>query len=193
MESGKKYAVNEIFLSLQGEGFWTGTPMVFLRFSGCNLRCPFCDTDFTSFTLLTGEEILLKIQETAPKGCKRICITGGEPSLQLDSPLVDLLHGEGFILHIETNGTHPLPEGIDWVTLSPKSDFVPSAEVVIGSCDELKVVYTGQDFRKWESFPAINYFLQPCSCSNTGEVVKMILENPKWRLSLQTHKYIGIA
>ena len=193
MESGKKYAVNEIFLSLQGEGFWTGTPMVFLRFSGCNLRCPFCDTDFTSFTSMTGEEILLKIKETAPEGCRRICITGGEPSLQLDSPLVDLLHGEGFILHLETNGTRPLPEGIDWVTLSPKSDFVPSAEVVLPRCDELKVVYTGQDFRKWESFPSGNYFLQPCSCSNTGEVVKAILENPKWRLSLQTHKYIGIA
>ncbi len=188
---GRAYIVNEMFLSLQGEGFWTGTPMVFLRFSLCNLRCPFCDTDFKTGTPMTLEEIVNKVKELS-KGCGRVCLTGGEPSLQTDSFLVEALHKEGFKLHMETNGTHPVPEGIDWVTLSPKTDWTPEAEVVLERCDELKLVYTGQDISRWEAFNADNFFLQPCSCSNTKETIEAVLSRPLWRLSLQTHKYLDI-
>ena len=115
------YRVNEIFLSLQGEGFWTGTPMVFLRFSGCNLRCPFCDTDHSGYREMSAEEIVTEILQTGGD-CRRVCVTGGEPSLQLDEALVEALHHAGFQVHVETNGTRVLPGGVDWVTLSPKTD-----------------------------------------------------------------------
>ena len=100
------YRVNEIFCSLQGEGFWTGTPMVFLRFSGCNLKCPFCDTDHGGFREMSDGEIVAEILQ-AGGSCRRVCVTGGEPSLQLDEVLVDALHGAGFKVHVETNGTRP--------------------------------------------------------------------------------------
>jgi len=192
MGEDKGYKVNEMFLSLQGEGFWSGTPMVFLRFSLCNLRCPWCDTDHVKGVRMSASEITSKAKELSLGKCRRICITGGEPSLQIDSPLVEALHEEGFILHIETNGTRPLPDGIDWVTLSPKTDWDPSAKVALQRCDELKLVYTGQDITPWESFPADNFFLQPCSCSNSEETIDAILSRTKWRLSLQTHKYLDI-
>lgn len=191
MQKAKVYHVNEVFLSLQGEGFWTGTPMVFLRFSGCNLNCPWCDTDFKASTPMTAEQIVSTIKDLSGD-CSRVCVTGGEPSLQIDSELVDFLHREGYRIHIETNGTNPLPQGIDWVTMSPKTDWIPSAKPVLEKCDELKLVYTGQDITPWENYPAGHLFLQPCSCSNTKETVEAILNNPKWRLSLQTHKYLDI-
>ena len=162
------YRVNDIFYSLQGEGFWTGTPMVFLRLSDCNLRCPFCDTDFSASREMTAEGIVSALEDAASDRCRRVCITGGEPSLQLDTPLVDALHEAGFIIHLETNGTRTLPPGIDWITLSPKEDFSKNARVVLQKADELKLVYTGEnDPSKWRDFPASEHYLQPC---DPGEI-----------------------
>lgn len=178
--------VNEIFYSLQGEGFHTGTPAVFVRLAGCNLRCPFCDTDHTGGRSMTIDEIIGKISQYP---ATTVILTGGEPSLQDIAPLIDALHDEGRRVHIETNGTRKLPATIDWVTCSPKE----GAPVVLDRCDELKVVYTGQDVEALvATVPASYYFLQPCSGLNTCEVVDYILEHPQWRLSLQTHKLIDI-
>lgn len=190
------YRVNEIFYSLQGEGYFTGTPAVFLRFSGCNLKCGFCDTRHEEYVVMNPTDIIDRIKGYPTR---HIVITGGEPSLQLDQFLVDLLHDEGYFIQIETNGTHILPEGIDWVTCSPKSGMNDEADLRIRHVDELKVVYEGQDVESIaNSIPAMHYFLQPCSSdrypggSNTSETVEYILKNPHWRLSLQTHKLINI-
>ena len=200
------YRVNEIFRSLQGEGFWTGTPMVFVRLSGCNLACPFCDTDHAGGKEMTAEDIVSQVLKLG-NGCARVCITGGEPLLQLDESLVKAFHAAGYAVHIETNGTRPVPEGVDWVTLSPKED-VPAIKgnpkVVLEKADELKLVYDGtlpeERLLYWEAFPAAWHFLQPC---DTGDPVKnravmeetigRIQSRPQaWRLSLQTHKLLGI-
>ena len=188
------YRVNEIFYSLQGEGFWTGTPMVFLRFSGCNLKCPFCDTDHSAFREMTAEKIVGEVAK-AGGDCRRVCVTGGEPSLQLDADLVEALHRAGFRIHIETNGTRALPEGVDWVTVSPKSEvegLKGDGTVVLEKADEVKVVYLGKEVEKWAAFPARWHFLQPCSCLNTEQTVDYIRRHPNWRLSLQTHKLLNI-
>ena len=194
-----KYRVNEVFLSLQGEGFWTGTPMVFLRFSGCNLACPFCDTDHASGSEMSADEIVADVLSAAVD-CRRVCITGGEPALQLDDELVAALHAAGFSLHVETNGTLPLPEGIDWVTVSPKEDFVANACVVLPKADELKLVYDGVATpERWAEFPASWHFLQPCDTGDASRnaailssTVEYIKTHSAWRLSLQTHKLLGI-
>ena len=195
------YRVNEIFYSLQGEGFWTGTPMVFLRFSGCNLKCPFCDTDHSDFREMRVDEIVTEILESGG-GCGKVCVTGGEPSLQLDEALVDALHGAGFKVHVETNGTRPLPKGVDWITLSPKTDVQGlrgDGTVVLEKADEIKVVYEGGVDGKWASFPAEWHFLQPCDTGDDeknkallAETIDHIQRNPVWRLSLQTHKLLNI-
>ena len=189
------YRINEIFYSLQGEGHWTGTPMVFVRFSGCNLRCPFCDTDFMKYVEMSLDEVLGAVKDVAGE-CRRVVFTGGEPSLQLNQPLVDALHDEGCSIHIETNGTHLLPKGIDWVTLSPKTDvegMVGNPEVVLERADEVKLVYHGGAVpERWSRFPARYFYLQPCSGENTEEVVKYVLGHPQWGLSLQTHKLLNI-
>ena len=188
------YRINEIFYSLQGEGFWTGTPIVFLRFSGCNLKCPFCDTDHSGYREMTAEEIVAEVSRLGGQ-CGRVCVTGGEPSLQLDESLVEALHGAGFKIHVETNGTRVLPEGVDWVTVSPKVDvegLKGDGTVVLEKADEVKVVYLGADVEKWAAFPAKWHFMQPCSCANTAETVEYIQAHPRWRLSLQTHKYLEI-
>ena len=188
------YKINEIFCSLQGEGFWTGTPMVFVRLSGCNLKCPFCDTDHSGYREMTVEEVVEEVIKAGGE-CRRICITGGEPSLQLDRELVDALKKAGFLIHVETNGTRTLPEGVDWVTLSPKSD-VPGLKgdgtVVLEKADEVKIVFQDADVEGWAGFPAAWHFLQPCSCANTAETIDYIRRHPHWRLSLQTHKYLNI-
>jgi organic radical activating enzyme len=195
------YKVNEIFYSLQGEGFWTGTPMVFVRLSGCNLKCPFCDTDHTGFRGMSADEIVAEAK-AAGGACGRVCVTGGEPGLQLDEALVNALHGAGYRIHVETNGTRPLPEGVDWVTLSPKSD-VPGLKgdgtVVLEKADEVKVVYVGGVDEKWAAFPAEWHFLQPCDTGSPeknkailAETIDHIQRNPAWRLSLQTHKLSNI-
>lgn len=177
--------INEIFYSLQGEGHFTGTPAVFVRFSGCNLACDFCDTEHQSGRWMTDEAI---VQEVDPYPASHVVLTGGEPGLHITKELVDAFKQKGKFVQIETNGTVALPEGIDWVTCSPK----PGKEAVITQPDELKVVYTGQDMSAYDHFKAKVYYLQPCSCKNTGEVIQYILQHPTWCLSLQTHKVLQI-
>ena len=176
--------INEIFYSLQGEGFHTGTPAVFVRFSGCNLKCSFCDTRHEEGILMSDEEILRAIS-AFPSNV--VILTGGEPSLWIDQAFIDLLHRAGKYICIETNGTKPLPKGLDWVTCSPKGTPLQLTHI-----DEVKVVYTGQDLTEYTGLEATWHFLQPCSCRNTKEVVEYILHHPQWRLSLQTHKLINI-
>ncbi len=191
----KTYRINEIFYSLQGEGFHTGTPAVFVRFSGCNLACPFCDTDFSAYEEMTARQIAERVEALLPEETLSlrspiIVLTGGEPALQVDRELLIGLHTLlSLPVHIETNGTLPLPEGIDWVTCSPKE----GSQVVLRRADEVKIVYTGGDVERWAAaIHAPHYFLQPCSCANTEAVVEYIKSHPLWRLSLQIHKYLGI-
>ena len=184
--------VNEIFYSLQGEGRHTGTPAVFVRLAGCNLKCSFCDTDFAAHTEMTEEEIVARV---AAFPASLVVLTGGEPTLQITSRLLGLLHEAGKRVHIETNGTHPLPDGpIDWVTCSPKG-----APLHIGRIDELKVVYEGQDMSQYDGIEAQCYSLQPCDTGNAArnlqlqrQTIDYILQHPKWHLSLQTHKLLNI-
>lgn len=181
----KKYRINEIFYSLQGEGFYTGTPAVFLRFSGCNRRCPFCDTDHSASTGMTAAEIVEAISRYPSR---HLIITGGEPALQLNSDLMRAIKAERFFVQVETNGSLPLPVEVDWVTCSPKD-----APWEIGRIDELKVVYQNQDVERIASLlPATHHFLQPLSGTNISETVAYCLAHPRWRLSLQTHKLIDI-
>lgn len=182
----KTYRVNEIFCSLQGEGRWTGTPAVFVRLSGCNLACPFCDTDHARGRDMTAGEIAAEAARYAPR---HLVLTGGEPALQADDALVGALKGNGFFVQAETNGTLPLPAAVDWVTCSPKD-----APVALERIDELKIVYQGQDVEAMaDALPrAREYRLQPLSCSNTAQVVDYVLRHPRWGLSLQTHKLIDI-
>lgn len=190
--------VNEIFYSLQGEGFFTGVPSVFIRLSGCNLQCSFCDTNHQPHADMTEREIA---DAAAKFPAKHVVITGGEPSLQLTTSLVDLLHDMGKEVAVETNGTHSLPENVDWITLSPKDAFVASAsaKIVLKRCNEIKVVFTGDELPNYNDIACDHYFLQPCDVgdlSKNNEIVKAAidycLEHPKWRLSLQTHKLVGI-
>lgn len=177
--------INEIFYSLQGEGFHAGTPAVFVRFSGCNLKCDFCDTRHEEGKDMTDEEI---VEEVLHYPSRMVILTGGEPGLWVDDALIEALHKAGKYISIETNGTCVLPEQIDWVTCSPKQRTV----LKVKRMDEVKVVYLGQDVSSYLQLPATHFFLQPCSCRNTEEVVGYILQHPQWRLSLQTHKLINI-
>ncbi|MBR5434585.1 MAG: radical SAM protein [Bacteroidales bacterium] len=178
--------IHEIFISLQGEGFHTGTAAVFVRFSGCNLTCDFCDTLHQTFTLMSDEEIAETVSKYAVDW---VILTGGEPSLQASDQLIDLLHRQGKKIAIETNGTHSLPRNLDWITVSPKI----WDKTIVNQADELKIVFTGEDVEAWrEKIKTNHWFLQPCSCKNTTETIQYILNHPHWRLSIQTHKYIGI-
>ena len=195
-----KYRINEIFYSLQGEGRNTGRAAVFVRFSGCNLRCPFCDTDFKEYTEMTADEILETIRPW--KRCGFVVLTGGEPSLQADDALVEALHHEGFYIAMETNGTHSVPEGIDWVTVSPKSPLqLPPKGERLARLDELKVVFDGEHSPLTTHYSPLTTqkYLQPCDTGNEEQnrqiiqqCVEYIKEHPEWRLSLQTHKLIDI-
>lgn len=185
--------INEIFYSLQGEGHYTGTPAVFVRFAGCNLKCSFCDTDFTSFTEMTEDDI---VKETEQYPTRHIVITGGEPTLQITASLVSKLHEAGKYVQTETNGTNILPDGcnIDWVTCSPKYKAVRLQHI-----DELKVVFEGQDMSQYDGLTASEYRLQPCDTQDEGknkeilrQTIDFILKNPKWKLSLQTHKILNV-
>ncbi len=177
--------INEIFYSLQGEGFYVGTPAVFVRFSGCNLRCDFCDTQHEQGRMMSDEEILAAVRSYP---CRMVILTGGEPGLWVDDQLVAALHSVGKYVCIETNGTCVLPDGIDWVTCSPKQ----GTQLRVQKVNEIKVVYQGQQLESYLEIPASAYYLQPCSCMNTSEVVDYIKEHPVWRLSLQIHKLIAI-
>lgn len=177
--------INEIFYSLQGEGYHTGTPAVFVRFSGCNLKCSFCDTQHEEGHWMSDDEI---IEEVKKYLAATVILTGGEPSLWIDRAFVDLLHQAGKYVCIETNGTRPLPDNIDWVTCSPKQE----TKLKITRMDEVKVVYEEQELAVYESLPAKCFFLQPCSCTNVEKTVDCVMRHPKWRLSLQTHKLIDI-
>ena len=177
--------INELFYSLQGEGYFTGTPSVFVRFSGCNLKCDFCDTHHDEGETMSDEAIVAAIKAFP---ATRVVLTGGEPSLFIDAAFIDLLHANGYFVQVETNGTRPLPANIDWVTCSPKQGGV----LALNEANELKVVFTGQNLSVFDSFRAPHRFLQPCSNKNTNETIAYILTHPQWRLSLQTHRFVGI-
>lgn len=205
------YRVNEIFYTLQGEGAHSGIPAVFVRFSGCNLRCPWCDTEFTDFTPMIAEQIVAEALDLydIPNERRKMCVlTGGEPSLQVDKPLVEALHAAGFYICIETNGTRLLPEGIDWVTCSPKQ----GTKLALTRVNEVKVVYTGDyDPEIWQKqLEAEHWLLQPLRFTgewliehtvdeweddrndNLDDTVRYILSHPFWRLSFQLHKIVGL-
>ena len=208
------YAVKEIFYTLQGEGANTGRPAVFCRFAGCNLwtgreadretaTCRFCDTDFVGTDGPGGgrfpaaDQLAAAVEEAWPSSepAPRFVVrTGGEPLLQLDAPLLDALHARGFEIAVETNGTVPPPPGIDWLCVSPKA----GAPLVVDRGDELKLVFP-QDGAEPERFAALrfrHFFLQPMDSplreANTAAAVRYCLSHPRWRLSLQTHKLLGI-
>lgn len=188
--------VKEIFYSLQGEGRFTGTPAIFIRLSGCNLQCPFCDTDHTGGREMADDEILSELKKY-PAG--HVVITGGEPSLQLDGAFVDRLHDAGYFVQLETNGTQRLPENVDWITCSPKD-----APIAYTKVDELKMVFLGDpgdDMRisSLASVDARERYLQPCDVGDEEAnrrilcgCVDYIKAHPCWKLSLQTHKLIDI-
>lgn len=190
--------VNEIFYSLQGEGYYSGTPSVFIRLAGCNLQCPFCDTQHQQGSTMSEEDI---VDEAAKYKGRHVVITGGEPSLQLTASLVDKLHAIGKYVAVETNGTHELPCNVDWITLSPKDAFVEtsSARVKITRCNELKVVFTGSSVADYSHIEAPHCYLQPCDTGNEQENISILkdtiaycLEHPQWSLSLQMHKIVGV-
>lgn len=185
--------INEIFYSLQGEGRYAGTPAVFVRFSGCNLRCGFCDTAHESFAEMSESEIMERI---AGFPAKRVVLTGGEPTLQLTRSFMETLHERGYRIHVETNGTHRLPAEADWVVCSPKG-----APLRLEHVNELKVVFTGDDTEpeRYSNVEADCYYLQPCDVKDvernaqiTAAAVEYVKAHPQWNLSLQTHKFINI-
>ncbi len=208
------YSVKELCYTLQGEGYHTGRPAVLLRFTGCNLWsgherdrgaaiCPFCDTDFVGTdgpgggrysTAQSLTDAVVRAWGGNGVGEPFVVCTGGEPLLQLDEALITSLHGAGFELAVETNGTLAAPSGIDWICVSPKA----RAPLVQTSGDELKLVYPqdGAPPDRYEDLDFRCFFLQPMDGPdrerNTGLAVRYCLGHPKWRLSLQTHKYLGI-
>lgn len=194
------YKINEIFYSLQGEGFHTGVPSVFVRFSGCNLACSFCDTAHASGTMMTAQEIADAIN--AYPQAPMIVLTGGEPSLFVTDEFISYLKtATGKRIAMETNGTHAVPSNIDWVTLSPKTGFqgADAHPCILTECHELKVVYLNQDLDMYSHIKAAHRFLQPCfvedkeMCdANIKACVEAVLAHPEWRLSLQTHRILNI-
>jgi 7-carboxy-7-deazaguanine synthase len=208
------YSVKEIFYTLQGEGANAGTPAVFCRFAGCNLwsgreadrataACRFCDTEFVGtdgpgggrFASAAALAQAVEGAWPAPERRRRLVVcTGGEPLLQLDAPLVAALHARGFRVALETNGTLPAPEGIDWVCVSPKA----GAPLALARGDELKLVYPqpGAEPERYAQLAFAHFFLQPMDgparAQNTAAAVAYCLAHPGWRLSLQTHKVLGI-
>lgn len=195
--------LNEIFYSLQGEGAHTGVPCVFVRFSGCNLHCPFCDTSHERGIEMSDADIVAYISSYPAEW---IVLTGGEPSLWIDASFIHTLHvATGKKIAIETNGTMPVPEEIDWITLSPKSGLAPDAPALprVQRADEIKVVDTGQDLEPYFSLPQYRsntlMYLQPCyvaDCEefarNTARTVARVKADTRWRLSVQAHRYLNI-
>lgn len=188
--------INDIFYSLQGEGRHTGRAAIFIRFSGCNLACSFCDTDFSDYREMTDEQIVEEVLKMVPDKdgvYPMIVLTGGEPTLQVDERLIDLLHEAGFCLvAMESNGTKNPPANLDWLTVSPKKN------VMVKRCQELKCIYDGEQKVEDYGIEADYYYLQPCDVGDAGknaeiigQCIEEIKKNPKWMLSLQTHKLIG--
>lgn len=212
----KVYSVKEIYYTLQGEGAQAGRAAVFCRFTGCNLwsgleadrstaACQFCDTDFVGTDGPGGgkfsspEALARAISEEWPQssaGARPLVVfTGGEPILQLDAPLVDAMHAEGFEVAVETNGTLPAPPSIDWICVSPKA----GTKLALTAGSELKLVYPQADLDP-EVFAAMDFrhfFLQPMDGvqreHNTRLAIDYCMAHPRWRLSVQTHKVVGIA
>jgi 7-carboxy-7-deazaguanine synthase len=207
------YTVKEIFYTLQGEGANAGRPAVFCRFSGCNLWtgresdratavCDFCDTDFVGVgpdggKFATPEQLADAIASRWPRDerdRRLVVCTGGEPLLQLDTPAIDALHALGFEVAVETNGTQQPPPGVDWICVSPKA----RARLVVRRGNELKLVYPQPDFdpAQFESMDFEEFFLQPMDGpqlgANTRAALEYCLAHPRWRLSIQTHKLLGI-
>jgi 7-carboxy-7-deazaguanine synthase (Cx14CxxC type) len=208
------YSIKEIFYTLQGEGAHAGRPAVFCRFSGCNLWtgresdrasaiCQFCDTDFVGTDgegggkFKTPEELAATINALWPASyaaSKYVVFTGGEPLLQLDKPLIDAMHAVGFTIAIETNGTLPVPDGVDWICVSPKM----GSELVVKKGSEIKVVIPqlNQDLSVYEQLDFENFYVQamdgPLAEFNTKLAIETCKRNPKWKLSLQTHKLLQI-
>ncbi len=209
------YAVKEVFYTLQGEGAQAGRAAVFCRFAGCNLWsgqekdrltaiCQFCDTDFLGTDgpdggkFATEAALAARIDETwpsaSPSAKKFVVFTGGEPLLQLDPPLIEALHTRGFEIAVETNGTVAAPHGLDWICVSPKA----CAQLVQKTGDELKLVFpqAGAPPENFQSLAFRHFFLQPMDgphrTAHTDEALRYCLGHPLWRLSLQTHKFVGI-
>ncbi len=207
------YSVKELFFTLQGEGAQAGRAAVFCRFAGCNLWtgreqdratavCSFCDTDFVGTDgegggkFASADELADAIAKAWPGGGRPYVVcTGGEPLLQLDTPLIEALHARGFEVAVETNGTQPAPPGLDWICVSPKAD----APLVLTAGHELKLVYP-QPLAPPERFAALDFqhfFLQPMDSvlqrEHTRAAVDYCMKHPQWRLSVQMHKVVGIA
>ena len=201
MAREKSYPIVEIFNSVQGEGAHTGVPSIFIRFGGCNLSCVWCDTDFSVYERKTISEIMTILSQWTTK---RIIYTGGEPAMQKLRPLSDELHSKGYNIAIETNGTIELEEGVvDWICVSPKNMVHPEHPIKQRKGDELKVVYTGQDLSMYDDLKKgfDNLFLQPCydeskDAGTNGKTFHstfdIVMNNPGWNLSLQTHKWMGV-
>jgi 7-carboxy-7-deazaguanine synthase len=212
MKKNRTYKIKELYYTIQGEGFHTGRAAVFCRMSGCNLWsglekdrdtaiCKFCDTDFWGIDGKEGgkysaNDLAAKISSLWPDPNTPIfvVITGGEPALQIDDDLIKILHEFNIEIGIETNGTLPLPEGIDWICVSPKAD----TSIVVTKGHELKLVYPQTENlpSHYEKFDFENFYLQPLDdvhqVSNIQACVSFVHANPKWKLSLQTHKILGI-
>lgn len=199
--------INEIFHSLQGEGYHAGLPAVFVRFSGCNLHCDFCDTQHSEGIMMSDADIVAYVSTF---DCEWVILTGGEPSLWIDEDFIRALHlGTGMKIAIETNGTHPLPPDIDWVTFSPKmgicdsSSLSAAAGIRLHRADEIKVVDVGQDLEPYFHLPQAGsntrFYLQPCwvedairAKENIRRTVSRVLADPRWTLSMQLHRILGI-
>lgn len=208
------YSIKEMFYTLQGEGAHAGRPAVFCRFSGCNLWtgresdrasaiCQFCDTDFVGTDgegggkFATPAELAAAIAALWPADYpshKYVVFTGGEPLLQLDGPLIDAMHGAGFEIAIETNGTLPVPPGVDWICVSPKM----GSQLAVQRGNEIKVVIpqTDQDLAAYEGLAFEHFFVQPMDGPlaefNTKLAIDTCKRRPRWKLSLQTHKLLQI-
>lgn len=199
--------INELFYSIQGEGFHTGSAAVFVRFSGCNLKCPFCDTDFHEYTEMSEDEVVNAVVKADINNCRFVVLTGGEPTMQLTDTFIDLLHQKGFYIAVESNGA--FKDGndfeIDWLTISPKQPFVKGIPFAARQADEVKLVVTHETANSGimayyeDEITADHYYLQPCDTKDADEnkrlidaAVWLIKDNPKWKLSLQTQKIINV-
>ena len=196
----QKYPIVEIFHSVQGEGFHTGIPHVFIRFGNCNLKCEWCDTDF-----MTSEDMDIDsiIEDVLSYDCDRVIFTGGEPAMQDLSVIGKRLKEHGISISIETNGTIPVDPIVDWICVSPKDQLYPNVSIKQRTGDELKVVYCGQDLALYDELKKgfTHLYIQPCyvedeSVEVNGKsfqiVERLVKDSPGWRLSLQTHKWLGV-